>query len=99
MVYNNIDESTYIFEYDKLKFYFSSQFYLNKFKNEYSNFLKDEQMKIKLKYKCNIYCDDMILLLLYKRIEKRGFKVLYNDFPINENYYIMSEIDAISYKD
>lgn len=99
MVYNNIEESTYFFKYDKLKFYFSSQFYLNKFKNEYSNFLKDEQMKIKLKYKCNIYCNDMILLLLYKRIEKRGFRVLYQDFSISENYYITSEIDAISFKD
>ena len=98
MVYNNINESEYIFNYDKLTFYFSSKFYLEKFTREYSTFLKDEIMKFKIKYKCNIYCDEMILLLLYKRIEKRGFKVLYNGCEINENYYITSEIDAVSYK-
>ena len=31
MVYNDIDKSDYIFEYDKLKFYFSSLFYKEKF--------------------------------------------------------------------
>ena len=40
----------------------------------------------------------MILLLLYKKIEKRGFKVLYNDAPIRENYFITSTVDAISYE-
>ena len=98
MVYNDINESNYIFNYDNLSFYFSSKFYLEKFTHEYSSFLKDEIMKIKIKYKCNIYCDEMLLLLLYKRIEKRGFKVLYNGCEINENYYITSKIDPVSYK-
>ena len=97
MIYNNIDESIYYYEYDKLKFYFSSQFYLNKFKKEYVNYLKDEEMKIRLKYKCDIYCDEIILLLLYKRIEKRGFRVLYNDKPIRENYYFDMKINELSY--
>ena len=99
MVYNDINESEYTFNYDKLTFYFSSKFYLEKFTREYSTFLKDEKMKFKIRYKCNIYFDEMLLLLLYKRIEKRGFKVLYNGFEINENYYITSEIDALSYKE
>lgn len=98
VIYNDINESNYTFKYGKLEFYFSSKFYLEKFTQKYNNFLKDEIMKIKIKYKCNIYCDEMILLLLYKRIEKRGFKVLYCGTEINENYYITSEIDAGSYK-
>lgn len=97
-IYNDINESNYTFKYDKLTFYFSSKFYLEKFNREYSNFLKDEIMKIKIKYKCNICCNEMILLLLYKKIEKRGFKVLYNNIEINENYYIISEIDNLSCK-
>lgn len=98
VIYNDINESNYMFKYDNLVFYFSSEFYLEKFKREYNSFLKNEIMKIKIKYRCNIYCDEMILLLLYKRIEKRGFKVLYRDVEIDENYCITSEVDSISYK-
>lgn len=92
MIYYNIEESNYIFEYDRLKFYFSSDFYLRKFKKEYINFVHDETMKLKVKYKCNIYADEMILLLLYKRIEKRGFKVLINDKPIKERCLITLKV-------
>ena len=92
MIYNDLNESDYTFEYDDLKFYFSSKFYLEKFTREYSNFIKDETMKFKIKYKCNAYIDDMLLLLLYKKIEKRGFKVLYDGNELQENYCIMSSL-------
>lgn len=98
MIYNDLNESNYTFKYDDLVFYFSSQFYLEKFTREYSQFLKDETMKLKIKFKCNIYCDEMILLLLYKKIEKRGFKVLYKNNELNENYYIDFNINEISIK-
>ena len=98
MVYKDINESNYIFEYNKLKSYFSSLFYKEKFIKEHIDFIRDESMKLKIKFKCSIYCDEMILLLLYKKIEKRGFKVLYNDKPIRENYLITSDIDIISYE-
>ena len=98
MIYNDINESEYKITYDKLTFYFSSNFYLEKFTREYSNFIKDETMKFKIKYKCNAYIDEMLLLLLYKKIEKRGFRVLYNDTNIRENYMINCEIDGISYE-
>ena len=90
MIYNDINESNYTFKYDDLVFYFSSKFYLEKFTREYSNFIKDETMKFKIKYKCNAYIDEMLLLLLYKKIEKRGFRVLYNNGELSENYCIIS---------
>lgn len=96
-VYNNIDESNYIFNYDKLRLYFSSEFYLNKFKKEHLDFLKNETMKMKLKYKCNIYADDMILLLLYQQIEKRGFRVYYDNNRIIKNYLINFELSELSF--
>ena len=92
MIYNDINESNYTFKYDDLVFYFSSKFYLEKFTREYSNFIKDETMKFKIKYKCNAYIDEMLLLLLYKKIEKRGFKVLYDGNELQENYCIMSSL-------
>lgn len=98
MVYNDLNESNYTFKYDDLVFYFSSQFYLEKFIKEHLQFIKDETMKLKIKFKCGIYCDEMILLLLYKRIEKRGFKVTYKDKLLNENYYIDFNINEISIK-
>ena len=88
MIYNDINESNYTFKYDDLIFYFSSNFYKEKFTREYSQFLKDEIMKLKIKFKCNIYCDEMILLLLYKKIEKRGFRIVYK---INEKETELSE--------
>lgn len=98
MVYNDINESNYTFKYDNLVFYFSSKFYQEKFIREYSDYLKDEIMKLKIKFKCNIYCDEMILLLLYKKIEKRGFKVLYKGKELIENYYIDFSINELSIK-
>lgn len=98
MVYNDINESNYTFKYDNLVFYFSSKFYQEKFIREYSDYLKDETMKLKIKFKCNIYCDEMILLLLYKKIEKRGFKVLYKGKELIENYYIDFSINKLSIK-
>ena len=98
MVYNDLNESNYTFKYDDLVFYFSSQFYLEKFIKEHLQFIKDETMKLKIKFKCSIYCNEMILLLLYKRIEKRGFKVTYKNKLLNENYYIDFNINEISIK-
>ena len=98
MIYNDINESIYTFKYDDLVFYFSSQFYKEKFKRIYTQFLKDETMKLKIKFKCNIYCDEMILLLLYKKIEKRGFKVEYKGKELIENYYINFNINDLSLK-
>lgn len=87
MVYNDINESDYVFNYQDLAFYFSSNFYKEKFVREHNNFIKNETMKLKLKFKCNIYCDEMLLLLLYKHIEKRGFRVEYKGIELPENYY------------
>ena len=98
MIYNDINESDYKFEYDKLTFYFSSKFYQEKFIKEYSGFIKNETLKLQLKYKCNVMFDEIILLLLYKKIEKRGFRVLYNGRELKENYYIINLIDPLSYK-
>ena len=55
-------------------------------------------MKLKIKFKCNIYCDEMILLLLYKKIEKRGFKVEYKGKELIENYCIDFNINDLSIK-
>lgn len=92
-IYNDINESTYQFKYDKMVFYFSSKFYLNKFTNTYVRYLKDEIMKLQVKFKCSIDADYMLLLLLYRKIEKRGFKVLYDNKLITDDYSINLNIN------
>lgn len=84
MVYNNIDESPFVFKYDDLTFYFSSNYLKEKFIKQYINFIKDETIKLKVKFKNVIMCDEMILLLLYKKVEKRGFRVYYKDHKLKE---------------
>lgn len=90
MIYNDIDESIYNFIYDEMTFYFSSQFYLENFKNKYVSFLKEETDKLRIKFKCGINADYMILLLLYKKIEKRGFRVEYKNKRLTDNYFVFT---------
>lgn len=92
MVYNDINESTYNFSYDDMTFYFSSKFYKEKFENEYINYLKEETDKLRIKFKCNIVADEMILLLLYKKIEKRGFRVEVKNERLTDDYFIFTII-------
>ena len=87
MIYNDINDSTYVYNYDDLSFYFSSEFYKEKFIKEHADFLKEETIKLKIKFRCNICFDYLILLLLYQKIEKRGFKVIYKNKEIDNNYY------------
>ena len=63
-------------------------YYLEKFKSSYVSYLKQETLKLSSKYKCCIYGDEMILLSLYKNIEKRGFRVEYKGKSIDEICYI-----------
>lgn len=98
MIYYNLDESDYTFRYDEFIFYFSSQFYKEKFIKEYTNYIKEETMKLKLKFKCELVFDYIILILLYKKIEKRGFKVMYNGHKLRENPCFTSELNAISFE-
>lgn len=98
MIYNDLNESDYIFKYNDLTFYFSSNFYKEKFIKEHIDFVREETMKLKVKFKCNIYCDEMILMLLYKKIEKRGFKVIYKEKELKENYYIDYMINDLSFR-
>ena len=92
MVYKDINESIYFFKYQDFKFYFSSKFYLEKFTREYVDFLKNEKLKLRIKYKCDIFGDDILLLLLYRKVDKRGFRVYQNDCELKSSYYAKIEV-------
>lgn len=99
MVYNDIETSNIKFTWQDLTFYFSSDFYKTKFEKEYVVFLNNETIKLCVKFNCVAILDEMILLLLYKKIEKRGFRVYYKDRRIQKEYFISSKISEKSFRD
>lgn len=82
-VYHNIEESDIYLVVDNFYLYFSSNFLKGKFVGKY-----DEYYRKVNKLFTNVYELDytpIILISLYKKVEKRGFRVYYNDRRIIEN--------------
>ena len=75
----DINKSEYYFKVNKLTFFFSSKFNKTRFENGFIEYVQEETNKIKAKYKVNINLTNYLLLTYYKKIEKRGFKVLTYD--------------------
>lgn len=86
-IFLNLDESTYSYEKNKMIFYFSSELYLNKFKKTYKNYIQMEIAKLNIKYNLTIEdfpilynnISNFLLMALYKKIEKRGYKICTNE--------------------
>lgn len=94
IVYYDLNNSPFFFEYNDLTLYFSSEFYLNKFKSEYEHYLELENLKVNYRYQCNILAQEMMILSLYKIIEKKGFKVYYKDKEINKDYSLKVSLEV-----
>ena len=75
----DINKSEYYFKVNKLTFFFSSKFNKTRFENGFIEYVSEETNKIKVKYKVDINLTNYLLLAYYKKIEKRGFKVLTYD--------------------
>lgn len=74
----DIKQSDYRYSINNYTFYFSSEFYMNNFKNNIELFTEIEGAKIKNKYKVYIDLNNYLAFVLYKKIEKRGFYVINN---------------------
>lgn len=96
-VYYNLDESTYLFNYQRFTFIFSSKFYIEKFKKELSSYVDIETRKLVSKYQVNLEGSEYLALSLYKKIEKRGFKVLYNDEEIDRTQGFTINVSYLKY--
>lgn len=71
----NLNESNYCFSTRRFIFTFSSEKYLEKFKLKYKDFADEENLKFCLKYKISIDLTDYFYIVLYHKIETRGFRV------------------------
>lgn len=96
-VYHDLDKSTYLFKYQRFTFVFSSKFYIEKFKKELSNYVVIEEEKLISKYQVNLEGTEYLALSLYKKIEKRGFKVYFNDKPIEKDQGFTFNISYLRY--
>lgn len=72
----NIKESKFNLTINEIKFFFSSELYMNKFKSEYTTYIAMESIKLKNKYKFDIKAELLLMLSFYKKIEKRGFYIV-----------------------
>ena len=91
MVFLNIEESNYILEKDGLRFYFSSEFNKNRFKFRVDDYILEETLKLHNKYKIKANYSLILLLSFYRKIEKRGWRVEFDDGKIlNENSIIFA---------
>lgn len=93
-VYNDINDSNYCVELNKIKIYFSSEFNKERFLKGYEEYVKEENLKIQNKYKINIKADYYLLFAFYKKIEKRGFRIInkLTNTEIKENLTFVIEL-------
>ena len=82
-IYLILKESRYVYKLNEYSFYFSSMLYMKKFDEELPNYIKMETAKIESNYNCKIDLTELFYLSLYKKIEKRGFYIEYEDIPFD----------------
>lgn len=82
-IYYNIEKSPHHFIYHDYDFYFSSSLNLNKFLKVVDSYIENEQEKLKSRYKVKLTDDILLAFSCYRKIEKRGFKVLKHGVRIN----------------
>ena len=83
--YLDLKESEYKFNFEGLTYFFSSELYMNKFKNNVKNFIEEETLKLRLKYKINLVFSTMLAISYYKKTEKRGYRIEYQENERTKN--------------
>ena len=73
-IYHNLKESKYTISNGEVVFFFSSTVYLNKFMEKYQRNREIYQSKLKKDHTIDLNFDFLYDLVLYKEIEKRGFR-------------------------
>lgn len=89
-IYYDLNESDYIYTIDNFKFVFSSLFYLSLFKQNLESYLKYEEDKLNNKIGEDLNLKEVILLNHYKKLEKRGFLVYYNNKKLDKYKFVVN---------
>ena len=76
IVYNDISKSPFSYDLNELRFYFSSEFNKRRFIDGYQKYIEDETNKLESKYHVKLNFNVELAIAFYKKIEKRGYKVI-----------------------
>lgn len=87
-VYNIIEESPFYLDKNGYRFYFSSELNRKRFNSKYKEWILEENSKLNNRYLFFVDLYTPLLISLYIKIEKRGFKVL----RINDNFKLNKDI-------
>lgn len=88
-VYLDLEKSIYFTEFEGLRYYFSSQFNLDRFLNNIEYFIKLETLKMINRYKVKANWNLLLTISYYKKIEKRGFRIETDDGEKINSYSII----------
>lgn len=83
-VYHNIEESTIHLEINNYVLYFSSDTNKGRFLGKYDEYYSKVNSKLKKIYEMDYF--PLILISLYKKVEKRGFRLYYKNIRISEKF-------------
>ena len=75
----DMNVSNYSHQVNDYVFFFSSEFNKKRFIEGYNEYATNETNKLKVRYHVNIDIYDYFVIAYYKKIEKRGFRVLTYD--------------------
>jgi hypothetical protein len=84
-IYHNLMESRYRVSNSEILFFFSSEFYLNKFMDRYEEYRLEFKSKLKRITDVPYNTDTLADITLYQIIEKRGFYARLNRIRIKRN--------------
>ena len=79
MVELDFEKTPFTITKDGLKFYFSSSFNQRRFNFRVDDFIVQETLKLNNRYKVKANYTLILMIAFYKRIEKRGFRVEFED--------------------
>lgn len=91
MIFYELEKSPYTYLFNNITFYFSSMFYLEKFKNEVDNYIKNEEFRFFQRYKLKLetnYFRQFLAISFYKKVEKRGFYFTSKECKVVGDYFI-----------
>lgn len=96
-VYYDLYKSEYHYKFKRFEFVFSSKLYINNFLKRLGEYTHIENEKLRAKYQVELEAYEYLALSLYKKIEKRGFLVYYNDEEIDKNTTFTISLSALKY--
>ena len=94
-VFYDLEDSIYTVSASGLIFYFSSRLHQKKFSEGLKFFIEKESKKLKYYYNVDVSFDTFLAVSFYKRIETRGFRIIF-DSPNGARFEYKKDIKFLA---